>query len=105
MPVFAFQFLNTDEVWVAIKESDIEAFKKLLLGQQIHEHFVDLPVDMEQEQSYNKDNDSKTETNVSKSYIARKNYQKQMERQKEQREKEYKERMKEKRNKKFGKEI
>lgn len=105
LPVFAFQFLNTDEVWVAIKESDIEAFKKLLLGQQIHEQFIDLPVDMEQEQSYNKDNDSKTDTNVSKSYMARKNYQKQMERQKEQREKEYKERIKERRNKKFGKEI
>lgn len=30
LPVFAFQFLNTDEVWVAIKESDIEAFKRLI---------------------------------------------------------------------------
>ena len=30
LPVFAFQFLNTDEVWVSIKESDIEAFKGLI---------------------------------------------------------------------------
>lgn len=30
LPVFAFQFLNTDEVWLSIKESDIEAFKDLL---------------------------------------------------------------------------
>ena len=29
LPVFAFQFLNTDEVWLSIKESDIEAFKDL----------------------------------------------------------------------------
>lgn len=30
IPVFAFQFLNTDEVWLSIKESDIEAFKGLI---------------------------------------------------------------------------
>lgn len=30
LPVFAFQFLNTDEVWLSIKESDIEAFKQLI---------------------------------------------------------------------------
>lgn len=30
LPVFVFQFLNTDEVWLSIKESDIEAFKDLI---------------------------------------------------------------------------
>lgn len=30
LPVFAFQFINRDEVWIAIKESDIEAFKNLV---------------------------------------------------------------------------
>lgn len=30
LPVFAFQFLNTDEVWLSIKESDIEVFKDLI---------------------------------------------------------------------------
>ena len=30
LPVFAFQFINMDEVWLAIKESDIEAFKNLV---------------------------------------------------------------------------
>jgi hypothetical protein len=30
LPVFAFQFLNTDEVWLSIKESDIEVFKGLI---------------------------------------------------------------------------
>lgn len=30
LPVFAFQFLNADEVWLSIKESDIEAFKDLI---------------------------------------------------------------------------
>ena len=30
LPVFSFQFLNTDEVWLSIKESDIEDFKDLI---------------------------------------------------------------------------
>lgn len=30
IPVFAFQFLNTDEVWLSVKESDIEAFKDII---------------------------------------------------------------------------
>lgn len=30
LPVFAFQYLNTDEVWLSIKESNIEAFKQLI---------------------------------------------------------------------------
>lgn len=30
IPVFAFNFLNTDEVWLSIKESDIEAIKALV---------------------------------------------------------------------------
>lgn len=33
LPVFAFQFLNRDEVWLAVKESDIEDFKRLIQGQ------------------------------------------------------------------------
>lgn len=31
LPVFAFQFINRDEVWLAVKESDIEAFKRLII--------------------------------------------------------------------------
>lgn len=30
IPVFAFNFLNTDEVWLSIKESDIEAIKAII---------------------------------------------------------------------------
>lgn len=49
LPVFAFQFLNTDEVWVAIKETDIEAFKKLIQGIETKEKSIDI----EEEQEYN----------------------------------------------------
>lgn len=37
LPVFAFQFLNTDEVWISIKESDIEAFKGLIKQSALEE--------------------------------------------------------------------
>ena len=30
IPLFAFQFINRDEVWVAIKEEDIEAYRELI---------------------------------------------------------------------------
>lgn len=30
IPLFAFQFINRDEVWVAIKEEDIQAYRKLI---------------------------------------------------------------------------
>lgn len=30
IPLFAFQFINRDEVWVAIKEEDIQAYKELI---------------------------------------------------------------------------
>lgn len=34
MPVFAFQFINRDEVWVALKESDIEAYKRFVIDSE-----------------------------------------------------------------------
>lgn len=37
LPLFAFQFINTDEVWVAVKESDIEAIRSLIRQQLIDE--------------------------------------------------------------------
>lgn len=30
IPLFAFQFINRDEVWIAIKEEDIQAYKELI---------------------------------------------------------------------------
>lgn len=37
LPVFALQFLNTDEVWLAVKETDIEAFKNIIRKQTLEE--------------------------------------------------------------------
>lgn len=37
LPVFAFQFINREEVWLCIKESDIEAFKRLVIDSKQEE--------------------------------------------------------------------
>lgn len=37
LPVFALQFLNVDEVWLAVKETDIEAFKQLVRASVLEE--------------------------------------------------------------------
>ena len=37
LPVFALQFLNVDEVWLAVKETDIEAFKQLIKASVLEE--------------------------------------------------------------------
>ena len=37
LPVFALQFLNVDEIWLAVKETDIEAFKQLVKASVLEE--------------------------------------------------------------------
>ena len=49
LPVFAFQFLNTDEVWLSVKESDIEAFKDLIKQSVLEE----LKEELEKEEKNN----------------------------------------------------
>lgn len=52
LPVFALQFLNVDEVWLAVKETDIEAFKQLIKISVIEElidnvNFYDVKKDLQ----------------------------------------------------------
>lgn len=52
LPVFALQFLNVDEVWLAVKETDIEAFKQLVKASVIEElidnaNFYDVKKDLQ----------------------------------------------------------
>ena len=52
LPVFALQFLNVDEVWLAIKETDIEAFKQLVRVSVLEElidnaNFYDVKKDLQ----------------------------------------------------------
>lgn len=52
LPVFALQFLNVDEVWLAVKETDIEAFKQLIKASVLEElidnaNFYDVKKDLQ----------------------------------------------------------
>lgn len=52
LPVFALQFLNVDEIWLAVKETDIEAFKQLVKASVIEElidnaNFYDVKKDLQ----------------------------------------------------------
>lgn len=52
LPVFALQFLNVDEVWLAVKETDIEAFKQLVRVSVLEElidnaYFYDVKKDLQ----------------------------------------------------------
>lgn len=52
LPVFALQFLNVDEVWLAVKESNIEAFKQLIKASVLEElidnaNFYDVKKDLQ----------------------------------------------------------
>lgn len=93
LPVFAFQFINTDEVWVAIKESDIAAFKALMKGQEIQNNF-DLSLDEPEEKKYN--NICKR-GNTKENLKARFAYMKQKELERTEREQEFKKKNKERR--------
>ena len=52
LPVFALQFLNVDELWLAVKESDIGAFKQLIRASVLEElidnaNFYDVKKDLQ----------------------------------------------------------
>ena len=55
MPLFVFQFLNLDEVWLSLRESDIGAYKELVRGQVLDELLEELEflkVDLEHGNTY-----------------------------------------------------
>lgn len=93
LPVFAFQFINTDEVWVAIKESDIAAFKALIQGQEIENNF-ELSLDEPEEKKYNS---ICKQGNTKENLKARMAYMKQKELERAEREQEFKKKNKERR--------
>lgn len=52
LPVFALQFINVDEVWLAVKETDIGAFKQLIKASVLEElidnaNFYDVKKDLQ----------------------------------------------------------
>lgn len=114
LPVFALQFLNTDEVWVMIKPEDLGLIQSLVEGKDISEQ-LNFGEDLFCESDSDVDSEGKTEYNINcvgdknteKSYRARQAYRKQREKEREQREQGFKQKMKEirreRRQQKFGK--
>lgn len=93
LPLFAFQFINTDEVWVAVKESDIEAIRSLVQGKE-KQNFFDFDIDKEEQNKYTIVVSSR---NAGKTFLARQAYEKQRQREKEEQEKMFKEKNRERR--------
>lgn len=115
LPVFALQFLNTNEVWVMIKPEDLGLIQSLIRGEDISKQ-LNINDDLFCESDFDIDNRDETVynipvggRNVGKSYLARQAYMKQKGKEREQQEQEFRQRMKEKnrerRKQKFGKEV
>lgn len=111
LPVFALQFLNTDEVWIMIKPEDLGLIQSLVEGEDISEQ-LNVGEDLFCGMDLEVDNKDQTVYNIhcvgdKKSYRARQAYRKQREKEREQREQEFKQKMKEirreRRQQKFGK--
>lgn len=108
LPVFAIQFLNTNEVWVMIKPEDLSLIQNLVAGDDISEQLqsgFDLDVDNEDDTCYN---GAVRSRRAGKSYIARQAYMKQREKERIEQKQKFKQRMKEKnreRRKQVGKEV
>lgn len=114
LPVFAFQFIQGDEVWVAIKESDIEAFRALARCEEKQESKTmfnisdELRENVDYFQNESLDNETEIEYNNSiekgtANKRAREAYMKQREKEREAQNQFYKTKMRERR--KRGKEI
>lgn len=102
-PIFAFQFLNTNEVWVAISEDEFKAYTAFKEQQQEKEicKGIDLALDESDQTSYNIFVASR---NAGRSYLARQEFLKQREKEREQQKEDFKNIMKERR-KQVGEEI
>ena len=98
LPVFALQFINTDEIWLMVKPEHIKDIQGILSGEQIEikDTFM---FDNDEDVCYNEEAEEDNNKNICKSYKARMKYKEQCKKEAEQREKEYKEREKERRTK------
>lgn len=119
IPVFALQFLNKDEIWIAIKEDEFKEYMEFKKQKQLERHLsplleqeeeiIDSFIDKEDKEEYNVYMPSR---NAGRTYLARHAYMKQKEKEREQSTKEFRKRAKElerknreRRKQQIGKEI
>uniref|UniRef100_A0AAU8B163 Holliday junction resolvase n=1 Tax=Dulem virus 36 TaxID=3145754 RepID=A0AAU8B163_9CAUD len=99
IPVFALQFLNTDEVWIMLKPEDLNELKLLPDGKE-NKDFPEITVDKEEEICYDKHVEKSNTTGCQKANIANMLARKGYVLQKQSQQEEYKEKVK-KRNREF----
>lgn len=102
IPIFALQFLNKDEIWIAIKEDEFKEYMEFKKQKQLERHLsplleqeeeiIDSFVDKEDKEEYNVYMPSR---NAGRTYLARHAYMKQKEKEREQSTKEFRKRAKE----------
>lgn len=82
LPIFAFQFLNTNEIWIAIKPEHISLLKSLVENEITADDLKnnEFVVDNQEKQEYNK---SIAEKDIKKSFKARQKYNQEKEREKQ----------------------
>lgn len=90
VPVFAIQFLNTDEVWLCMRPADAQIVEKEKLN--IFEEKEQKTVDMDPEQEYNK---RESDKDLNRRKEAREEYNKRVKTEREEKERIMKERRKE----------
>ena len=100
LPVFALQFLNTDEVWIMIRPEDLGALQGLVRGEDISEHLNkssiedEFCLDTESEEEYNIYVPGR---NAGKSFLARQRYNKQKQKEADERKEKLKQKNRERR--------
>lgn len=116
IPIFALQFLNRDEVWVAITEEEFKEYMKYKTEAKEIDDIFDLDIDKEEEiidsfvnsfidkEEENRYNIYMPSRKAGKSYLARQAYMEQKAKERKEQEQEYKQRLKERR-KQFGKKV
>lgn len=115
IPVFALQFLNRDEIWVAIKEDEFKEYMEFKKQKQLERHLSPLLEQEEEIIDYFVDKEEKERYNIympsrkaGRSYLARQSYMEQKARERKENEQRFKENMKERnreRRKQVGKEV
>lgn len=116
IPIFALQFLNRDEIWVAITEDEFKEYMEFKKQKQLERHLSPLLEQEEEIIDYFVDKEEKERYNIympsrkaGRSYLARQSYMEQKARERKENEQRFKENMKERnrerRKQPIGKEI
>lgn len=99
-PVFALQFLNKDEIWLAIPEEEFKAYMEFKSKEKTQETEFNLEEDIDKGEQKEYNTNVGDKENINNSYYARLSYKKQKQKEFEKETEKRKSKMKERRNNK-----